>query len=70
VGADDNMTEDLRVDADDLDMDLVPHIAERAGRSLNDTRRNPLYGKVRTVRDLVAFLEAQPKWKSLASRRG
>jgi hypothetical protein len=57
----DRLQKDLRLDADDLDLLLVPDIAQRAGRELSCTQDNPFYGKVTTVGDLVHFLNAQPR---------
>jgi hypothetical protein len=61
VRASDRLKEDLRLDDDDLDMDVAMEIEQRTGRSLVETRTNPLLGKVKTVRDLVLFFQAQPK---------
>lgn len=58
---DDKLTETLCIDADDLDMAIAPEIARRAGRCLQDTRRNPWYCKVQTAGDLVQFFNAQPR---------
>ena len=58
--ADDRLEEDFTMDSDDLD-DIVADIAYRARRSLDDTEKNPFYGKIKSVRDLVNFLEHQPK---------
>lgn len=58
---DDRWEEDLQIDDEDMSMDLLPEIARRAGRSLEHTEKNPYYCKVMTVRDLVSFLEHQPK---------
>jgi hypothetical protein len=55
----DSLLEDLRVDVEDLE-DIVADVAMRAGRSLQQTEHNPYYGKVRTVSDLVLFMNAQP----------
>jgi len=57
----DRLVEDLRVDSDDLDDVLAPEIAQRTGRSLADCTKNPYYGKVVTVEDLIRFFCAQPK---------
>jgi hypothetical protein len=57
----DRLQKDLRLDADDLDLSLLPDIARRAGRDLASTQGNPFYGKVTTVGDLVHFLNAQPR---------
>jgi len=58
--ASDNIEQDLRIDGDDLD-DMVGHIAQRIGRSLERCENNPMFGKVRTLRDLVIFLHHQPR---------
>jgi hypothetical protein len=46
-------------DAEDLDSFAVD-IAERTGRSLKNTEANPMFGRVRTVHDLIMFLHHQP----------
>ena len=56
----DHCEKDLKIDPEDLD-DLAGDIAFRAGRSMEDTKSNPLYGKVKTVSDIVTFLEHQPR---------
>lgn len=61
VRASDVMLKNLIDDPDDIDMDLAPEIAQRAGRDLDDTRDNPYYDKVHTVADLVMFFNAQSK---------
>lgn len=58
--ADDQLEANLRLYDEDLDWDIAPIIAHRTGRPLRDTERNPHYGQVRTVADLVAFFCAQP----------
>ena len=60
VRADDRLKEDLLLDDDAVDMDLANEIAMRAGRSLAHTKNNPYFGKVKTVRDLVLFVNTQP----------
>jgi len=60
IRADDRFKEDFFMDDDDL-ADVAEDIAFRAGRSLANVEPNPLFGKVETVRDLVRFLEHQPK---------
>jgi hypothetical protein len=50
----------LKIDPEDLD-DLVSDIAFRARRSLDGSEKNPFYGRVETVRDMVAFLQNQPR---------
>ncbi len=61
VRASDRLKEDLHLDDDDLDMDLAVQVEQRTGRSLDETKANPLFGKIKTVRDLVLFFHAQPK---------
>ena len=56
----DGYEKDLKIDPDDLD-DLFLDIAFRARRSTDNCKRNPLYGKVKTVADIVTFLEHQPR---------
>jgi len=59
--ADDLLKEDLRLDDDDLDLDVATEVEERTGRSLDSARANPYFGRVRTVRDLVLFFQAQAR---------
>lgn len=61
IRASDRLAQDLGLDADDLDMDIAPALAERTGRSLASTAANPFYGKVVTVSDLVCFFNHQPE---------
>ena len=56
----DRLKEDLRIDPDALDEELAIDIAQRTCRSLEGAERNPLFGDVKTVRDLVFFFQAQP----------
>jgi hypothetical protein len=56
----DRCEKDLRIDPEDLD-DLGLDIAYRARRSMDHSDKNPLYGKVKTVADVVTFFEHQPK---------
>jgi hypothetical protein len=65
IHADDRWEEDLQINSEDMDNDFLPDIAYRAGRSLEDTQKNPYYGRVKTVRDIVGFLEHQPKIESV-----
>lgn len=60
VRASDRLKEDLHLDDDDLDIDIAPEIEQRTGRSLEGSKSNPYFGKVKTVRDLVMFFQAQP----------
>ena len=58
--ASDKLEDDLKLDGEDLDLDIVPTLIERMGRSLDDAKNNPYWGRVHTVADLVAFFCAQP----------
>ncbi len=59
VHSTDRLVEDLRLDPDDIDLDVLSDVASRTGRSTRYTRSNPMYGRVKTVEDLVAFFCAQ-----------
>ena len=61
IRAADSLAHDLRVDDEDLDMDVAEKIFRRTGRSMKHTDQNPYFGKVRTVADLVYFVNEQPK---------
>jgi hypothetical protein len=61
VRAEDRLKEDLFLDDDDLDMDVAQEVEQRTGRALDSITNNPYLGKVRTVRDLVLFFQAQPR---------
>lgn len=50
----------LNIDSEDLD-EVAADIAFRAGRSLANVERNPYFGRIQTVADLVAFFSAQPE---------
>jgi hypothetical protein len=56
----DSFYPDLRIDADDQD-DYFEVIALRLGRSLENSKDNPWFGKVETVGDFVFALQCQPK---------
>lgn len=56
----DRCAEDLKIDPEDLD-DLARDIAFRARRSMEACDKNPFYGKVKTIGDIVTFLEYQPR---------
>lgn len=60
IRADDRLKEDLGLDDEDLDLDLAADISHRTGRSFEGSRRNPYFGQVRTVRELVLFFQHQP----------
>lgn len=56
----DNIYDNLLIDEEVLELDLVEEIAQRTGKSLNDSEQNPYYGKVNTVAELVYFFNLQP----------
>ena len=56
--ASDRISDDLRLDDEDLDY-LAEEIAERSCRTLSDSESNPFYESVTTVRDLVLFFAHQ-----------
>jgi acyl carrier protein len=60
VRASDSLLDDLNIDSDDIE-DLLVDIATRSGHSLDETEKNPFYGKMNTVRDLVLFVNAQQR---------
>jgi hypothetical protein len=60
VRASDDLLSDLRLEPEDVD-GLLENVAGRTGRSLDATADNPYYGRIRTVADLVLFIDAQPR---------
>ena len=60
LSAADKLEKDLEIDPDDIE-ELIPIVAQRAGRNLEHTERNPYYGKIVTVGDFVLFMNYQPK---------
>ena len=58
--ASDRLEKDLKIDPEDIE-DLIPVVAQRTGRSLEQTERNPFFGKIETVSDFVLFINNQPK---------
>lgn len=64
VRATDSLLDDLHIDSDDIE-DLLVDIAARSGHSLDETQSNPLYGKLNTVSDLVLFINAQPRMRTV-----
>ena len=49
-----------RIDPDELN-DIAIGIASRAGRSMEDTKNNPMLDRVVTIADLILFIENQPR---------
>lgn len=60
LNASDNLEKVLNVDPEEIE-DLIPIVAQRTGRSLENTEVNPYYGKIKTVGDFVLFINSQPK---------
>ncbi|WP_211216990.1 hypothetical protein [Simiduia agarivorans] len=60
VQADDTFDGIYRMDPDDLD-DIYFEVAEKLGISKENSEANPYYDKVETVKDLVLFLNDQPR---------
>lgn len=58
--ASDSLLVDLELDLDDVE-ELLQDIAKRSSRSLAKTEENPYYERLNTVKDLVLFVNAQPK---------
>lgn len=56
----DRLDKDLRIDMETVE-EMLPVIAQRTGRRIEDTRQNPWYDKVHCVADLVHFVDALPK---------
>ena len=61
IRAADRLKDDIPIDIEDLEMDLIANIARRSRRSLTDPTSNPYFGKIKTVADVVLFLNAQPE---------
>ena len=59
--ADDDIVELLEIDEEDFELDLFEEIAQRARRSTEDKEKNPYFGKVHTLRDLVNFFNEQQR---------
>jgi hypothetical protein len=57
----DRFYQDLHIDPEDIELDVVPAAALRSKRYLDACERNPLYGKIETVGDVVRFLTLQPR---------
>ncbi|MDB6071601.1 MAG: hypothetical protein JWL81_2772 [Verrucomicrobiales bacterium] len=57
--ASDRLTEVLNTDDGEIDF-ITIHLADLTERSMANCEINPLYGRVKTPADLVAFLQHQP----------
>jgi hypothetical protein len=64
----DRFNEDLRIDGEDLE-DGAIRIAQRTGRALDGYERNPMFGKVKTLRDMVMFFHHQPLLNTVQARQ-
>ncbi|MCX6950857.1 MAG: hypothetical protein NTV51_01525 [Verrucomicrobia bacterium] len=56
----DRLVKDLELHWDEFDI-CLEEIGRRARRSLADTKKNPLRGRLVTVADVVTFVEHQPR---------
>ena len=59
--ASDQLTADLGMDPDDIEFDIATRVAERTGRSLDDSSANPYFSCVVTAGDMVRFFCLQPR---------
>jgi hypothetical protein len=57
----DHLTRDLRLDPEDVALDLLAEVAARTGRDLESAPRRSPPARVETVADLVAFVAALPR---------
>jgi len=55
----DNFDSDLKLDLEDLE-DIAKVVALRANRTLDGSKLNPFYARIRTVSDFVQFFSGQP----------
>jgi hypothetical protein len=56
----DDLSHTFGFEGDDLG-DLIDEVAERSGHTLERKESNPLFGRVKTVGDVVRFVTFQPK---------
>ena len=56
----DRLEGDFRIDPEDIE-DIAENMAARAGYSLDHAERNPLFGRVETVGDLIRFFTHQER---------
>lgn len=57
----DRLVEDLGCDEEELELEVVPEIAARCGRSLQHVGTNQMVGRVKTVADLIRLVARQPR---------
>ncbi len=60
IRASDKVLEVLRMEEDDIE-DIIEIVLQRTGHTNENMEENPYYGKIETIKDLVLFLDAQPK---------
>ncbi len=60
VKAEDCFDKIYKMDPEDLD-DIYLDIAKKLGISIEHPEKNPLWNKIKTVKDLVLFLHNQPR---------
>ncbi|TDF34657.1 hypothetical protein EYS14_23150 [Alteromonadaceae bacterium M269] len=60
IKADDKFEETYRIHPDDID-DIYWDVADRLGIETGNVEVNPYFEQVATVKDLVLFLDAQPR---------
>ncbi len=58
--ATDDIFELLEIDSEEFDIDILEEVSQRTGRSMENAERNPFYGKVQTLEDLVLYFNEQP----------
>lgn len=63
IRATDRLYDVLHIDGEELE-DIARDVAQRTGRALDGAERNPLYGRVETVGDLVRFFAYQPRTRA------
>ncbi len=60
IRASDNLWKDLLIDEDGLDIDMIEYLPPLNGRTTVEMEKNPYFGHVQTVEDLVLFFNALP----------
>lgn len=63
VQAEDSFDDLYKMDPDDLD-EIYWEVADKLGISTDRAEDNPYYNKVKSVKELVLFLDSQPKVKN------
>jgi hypothetical protein len=59
----DSLEDLLQLEFEDI-WDIISGIAQRAGYSMDEAVSNPFFDKLKTVEDLVMFLNYQPRYES------